>query len=49
MRSNMKLTPAIAIAAALIGAAGAMASTSGLTDTFVNQSTTRNSGQIEMT
>lgn len=47
MKSNMRLAPAIAIAAALAGAAGAMASTGELADAFVNQDTARNPGQID--
>ncbi len=43
MKTNMKLATTIAVAAALFGAVGGKASTSDLTDAFVNQNTTRNS------
>jgi hypothetical protein len=47
MKTIMKLAPIIAIATALVGAASGRASTSDLTDTFVNQSTAQNSQQID--
>lgn len=47
MNTKMKLAPIIAIATALAGAVGARASTSDMTDTFVNQSSAQNCQQAD--